>query len=261
MEPTVQHVEFTSATSNVLLRGRFVLPSSPSWNLPLVIMLTGDGPKGTKSLSWANMPPRLCSYGIASFLFDFEGLGYSEGERSKLTVSRGIDNFKAAFTLARSQGWVDTERIGIFAASFGATVALLQPDIVNQAKLVGLKSPASFLADAYANECSVGELDKWIKDGFSSELGYDIEVLQDALRHNVYSCTQKIHSKTLISHGNNDEIVPFHQSKFLLATLQGEKHLEVFPNVGHNYSEEGAWEKMASLFISWFHNGFVMPNN
>jgi hypothetical protein len=69
--------------------------------IPLVIMLTGDGPKGTKSLSWANLPPRLASRGIASFLFDFEGLGISDGVRARLTLTKGIQNFLAAFTLLR----------------------------------------------------------------------------------------------------------------------------------------------------------------
>ena len=255
METTVREVEFKSAGSKAVLRGRFVLPSPSKRKLPLIIMLTGDGPKGTKSLSWTNLPPRLCECGIASFLFDFEGLGYSEGDRSQLTLSRGIANFQAAFTVVLSQNWVEKNRIGLLASSFGASVALLQPDNTNRAKMLGLKSPASFLADAYINESTSDGLDEWIKTGFSQELGYHIDVLHDALRHNVYLTARRIRTRVLIAHGDKDEIVPIRQSKFLLTCLQGDKHLEEFSNVGHNYSEEGAWERMAHLFIEWFRKG------
>jgi uncharacterized protein len=255
MEPTVNNVEFTSGESTLILRGRFIRPASIKGKMPLVIMLTGDGPKGTKSLSWTNLPPRLSACGIASFLFDFAGLGYSDGDRSHLTVSLGIENFQEAFSLAISQEWVDTTRIALFAASFGATVVLTQPEIANQTKMIGFKSPASFLADAYINEVGPAALDDWIRESFSTALGYDIEVLQDSLRHNVYDTAAQIKTRILITHGDSDEIVPIRQSKFLMSVLQCEKHLEVFPSVGHNYSEEGAWERMATLFIDWFHEG------
>ena len=255
MEPVTQIVEFSGSTSGTVLRGRFILPHGEAQNLPMVIMATGDGQKGTKSLSWTNLPSRLCANGIATFLFDFEGLGYSDGIRSGLTVSRGIDNFRAAFALAQSQGWLNPSRIGILASSYGATVVLLSPEITNRAKMLGLKSPASFIADAYANECEENELDSWLENGFSTKLEYDAEVLRDALFYNVYAEARKINTKILISHGDADQTVPIRQSKFLMTSLSGEKRLEIFQGVGHNYSEEGAWDRMADLFVGWFRDG------
>ena len=255
MELEVIDCNFMSETSNNLLRGRFLTPQEYQGCLPIVIMLTGDGPKGTKSLSWTNLPPRLGNYGIASFLFDFEGLGFSNGERSKLTVTKAMDNFKTAFDIVLAQDYIDKNRIGIFASSFGGTVSLLLPEIINRVKLLGLKSPASFLADAYINECGTSELDKWLKEGYSETLEYDIEVLHDALKHNPFLSAPQIRTKTLISHGDADTIVPIRQSKLLHSILTCEKQLEVFEHVSHNYSEEDAWEKMADLFVTWFSNG------
>ena len=218
----------------------------------MVIMLTGDSPKGTKSLSWINLPPLLAEQGIASFLFDFEGLGYSDGGRSSLTISKGIQNFRSAFTFATGQSWVDVSRLAIFASSFGATVALLTPDITNRACLLGLKSPASFLAEAYLNECGDEEADKWISEGSSAKLGYSLEVLSDSLNYNVFHAAKQITRPVLITHGNRDTIVPLYQSKLLVSCLSGPKQLEVFEGVGHNYSEEGAWNRMADIFSKWF---------
>lgn len=220
--------------------------------IPLVIMLTGDGPKGTKSLSWTNLPPRLAERGIATFLFDFEGLGFSDGERAKLTLTKGIQNFRSAFALASGQSWADVSRLALLGSSFGAAVALLTPDITNCVKLLGLKSPAPFLAEAYINECATGGVDKWIRDGFSQEIGYDLEVLKNALTYNVFNSAMQIRTPALITHGDKDSIVPIYQSHLLYSCLSGAKQIEVFPGVGHSYSEPGAWEQMASAFIEWF---------
>lgn len=252
MTYSIQEVEVPSS-GTISLRGRFVLPSeSISDKLPVVVLLSGDGPKGTKSLSWTNLPPLLSDRGVASFLFDFDGLGYSEGDRSVLSVLKAGQNFIDAWRFVKNSKLVDSSRIAVFGSSFGATVALMNPELMNEAKLLGLKSPASFLADSYVNECSDEELDRWIKSGYSNELGYDVVVLKEALRSNVYSSAEKIAVKTLISHGDLDTTVPLRQSRLLSFMLGGSVQLEVFEGVGHSYSEEGAWQRMAELFVTWF---------
>lgn len=250
----IQEIEFKCNYSNTILRGRFVRPDNIPSHSPLVIMLTGDGPKGSKSLSWVNMPPKLLEHGISSFLFDFAGLGYSDGERRKLTLTVGIENFKTAYNIIKNQEWVDKNRIGIFASSFGANVFLLQHEIANEVKLIGLKSPACFLPDAYLKEFGEELFEQWMEKGFVEGIGYEYEVLVDSFRYNTYESALKIKTPCLVTHGSKDEIVPLIQSKYLSRCLQGQKHLEIFENVGHGYSEEGAWDRMATLFVDWFKN-------
>jgi len=252
---TVEHVEFEDSQSGILLRGRFVIPASYADSVPLVIYLTGDGPKGTKSLSWTNLPPMLLDRGVASFLFDFEGLGNSEGDRSHLTVSRAVSNLHSAYRVACANHLVNTRRIGIFASSFGATALLLRPDIANSVKLLGFKSPAGSLADAYANEAGESGLDVWLAQGYSRELGYDIEVLADAIRCDAYLTATRILTPTYITHGDSDTIVPVRQSKYLKLCLGGPTRLDIFPGVNHGYSEPGAWDRMARIFVDWFAAG------
>lgn len=244
--------EYISGTTNAVLRGRLVYDDSLPVPLPAVIMLTGDGPKGTKSLSWVNMPPRLMEVGVASFLFDFEGLGYSDGIRRQLSLTKGMDNLRSTFVFISQLDLVDKSRLGFLGSSFGATALLLQPDIANKAKLIGLKSPASFLADAYINEIRDAGLDRWLIEGYLDDNGYDIEVLLDCLRHNAFESAMNVTSPCLITHGDADEIVPVRQSKMLAACLAGKTRLEVFPKCDHGYSVDGAWERMATMFVSWF---------
>lgn len=246
-----QHFEFPSS-SGVMIRARVVTPSDAHPPFRTIIMLTGDGPKGTKSLSWANLPPLFAKRGIATFLFDFEGLGYSEGSRRQLTVSRGLDNFRTAMAFLAQQSWVAPGRLGGMASSFGAAVLLLAPDLANMFSAIGLKSPAPFLPDSYLAEIGFDKFERWSSDGFIEENGYDFEVLLDSLKKNAFASAAEIRSPCLVTHGSRDEIVPIIQSRYLVKCLSGPARLEVFEGVGHGYSEEGAWDRMASLFVNWF---------
>ena len=246
-------LEFKSIKTGTLIRGRFIKPDFQDKLSPIIIMLTGDGKKGSKSLSWVNMPPMLQKVGISSFIFDFEGLGYSEGERKNLSLSVGIDNFKSAYEIVKQQGWVDKDRIGAFASSFGATVLLLVPEVANELKVLGLKSPAAFIADAYYNEIGKIKFDEWRSKGFLEDNGYNFDILIDALRYNVYASALKINTPCFITQGNNDEVIPPQHTKYLYECLRSkDKYLEIFEGVGHGYSEGDAWDRMSNMFVEWF---------
>lgn len=216
---------------------------------PVVMFLTGDGPKGAKSLSWVNIPPMLDELGISSFLFDFEGLGDSSGERSILTLSRGRINFRDAFQHMKSL--VGDRTIGFFASSFGAAVALEEPAILGQGRAIAFKSPAPWLADAYVNELNKDELDQWYETGYSHRNGYGIEVLADALLSNAYVNARTLTMPCMTTHGTADAIVPWTQSANLRLCWAGPFQLDLFDGVGHGYSEGDAWIRMATSLTSW----------
>ncbi len=58
-----------------LIRARFVKPVVDE-KIPLVIMLTGDGPRGSNSMSWINLSPRL---GISHPITNNQTLFFSYG--------------------------------------------------------------------------------------------------------------------------------------------------------------------------------------
>jgi len=251
----MKEIKFEKANKDgVILRARFICPDEIKNKSALVIMLTGDGPKGSNSLSWVNLPPRLEKHGISTLLFDFAGLGNSNGERKSLTLSKGIDDFKIIFKELKSFDWIDHENIGIMASSFGANVALLCPEIMNQSKAIGLKSPSCFLPDAYINEISLEDYNDWINTGFCKENGYDISVLYDPFNYNTYDEIKKINTQCLITHGSKDEIIPTSQSLYVKHFWGGKVELEVFENGDHGYSKNDGkdWEKMACIFENFF---------
>lgn len=236
-----------------ILRGRFIQPVSIVEKSPLVIMLTGDGQKGSNSLSWVNIPKRMANFGISSLLFDFSGLGNSGGKREDLTLSKGIDDFNIIFEQLLNYTWIDFDRLAIMGSSFGACVALMCPSIMNKCKVIGFKSPSTFLPDAYFNELSVENFNEWNKTGFCKENGYKISVFFDPFQHNVYAEIPKIKTKCLITHGDSDEVVPYQQSLYLKELIGGEVNLITFKDGDHGYSGDN-WEKMAKIFDNFYKN-------
>jgi pimeloyl-ACP methyl ester carboxylesterase len=249
-------VRFEARSASGFLCGRYNLLGADALR-PVVMMLTGDGPKGSKSASWTNLPPMLAAVGIRSFLFDFEGLGFSDGERRNLTLTRGIENLEAAFKCLKTEVAPIDISLGAIASSYGAAALLRTPSIANQFKGIALKSPAPFLAEAYYNEIGGAEFRSWAQLGYSTANGYDFGVLQDCLSHNVWQSTREITSPVLITHGTSDEIVPYAQSEILAACLAGETELDTFEGVGHGYSEPGAWDRMARKIVAWLRNKLV----
>lgn len=121
------------------LAGRWV--GSGRWGQnPWVLMVTGDGPKGSRSSGWKNVVPMLNELGIDCYLFDFEGLGDSKGDRSVLTATVAQSNLDAVSShlAAVMRGKAP---YGVYAASFGAYVALRQRSVLRRSSAIVLKSP------------------------------------------------------------------------------------------------------------------------
>ncbi|GAA3734770.1 hypothetical protein GCM10022239_08630 [Leifsonia bigeumensis] len=216
---------------------------------PVVLYLTGDGPKGTNSLSWTNLPPLFEREGISSFLFDFHGLGESDGDRKNLTLRVGRQNFRDAYELLRDLR--PDNPVVVFASSFGATVALNEPDILSGCAAVVFKSPAPWIAEAYLNELSESEVHEWFDTGFSGTNFYDIDVLLDSTANRAFENATLLTVPCFTTHGTGDLTVPWTQSAMLQKLWGGDFQLELFAGVGHGYSEDGAWDRMASLTIRW----------
>ena len=227
-------------------------PDYKNKKTPLVIMLTGDGPKGSKSLTWSNLAEKLSTQGIATLLFDFSGLGDSDGLRANLTLTQGIADFELVFKYVQTLNYIDKKNIGILASSFGASVALNCYNIINSVKALGLKSPCCFLPDAYINEISEHSLEEWVNTNYCRENQYNLNVLLDPFSYNTYESAKKIDTPCLITHGVEDKIVPISQSNYLNILLKCRHEFKMFHNCDHGYTTADNWDKMAAVFVQFF---------
>jgi dipeptidyl aminopeptidase/acylaminoacyl peptidase len=218
----------------------------------VVLMATGDGRKGSQSSSWAPLTTAVLQSGAAVFIFDFQGLGLSDGTHSELTISAGVTNLRdAVFTLRRLE-WAAGAKIGGLGSSFGACAMLILQGLESPFHVLGLKSPASFLPEAYENEHGEEGMQSWAKTGTSDVTGYSYATYLDSFKHNIYAYSRTISCPTMIVHGSADTIVPISQSFRLARALPNCIALHVLNGVNHDYKQPGALETLAAHQKAFF---------
>lgn len=235
---SVRPIEFQSC--GVCLKGRFHLPDEldQSQKQPIVMMATGDGINGSKSSTWPPLINAMTEIPVPVFIFDFYGLGDSDGEVGRFSTTVAISNLEDAIAVVKQEPWVDTTRIGILGSSFGAAVSLITQARHRVFKVLGLKSPVSFLPESYESE--VGDnLTTWKNKGTIDEIKFHYNAYLDCIKYNIYDLINGLDTPTLIVHGEADTIVPIKQSR-RLACLMANSNLRSLPGVNHGYKEENA---------------------
>lgn len=243
----IKEVEFID--NGVMLRGRYSELVEEK-NYPLVILATGDGPSGSKGLTWQNIVPMLNSVGIGTFLFDFAGLGYSDGERRELTLPVGVSNFSAVMANVRSHIGHNPNKLGVIGASFGGNIALLASANYPEIKAVGLKSPCCYLPEAFLCEYGEEEMQKWADLGFTEKAGFNYTAVEEALKLSTYANAAKINVPVSVVHGTADSAVPIRQSRDLMRILKHGELLEI-PGADHWYANGNEWDTMANHLVNF----------
>lgn len=237
--------ELSFLSGGVVLRGTLSDANPNNQSTPLVVILTGDGPKGSKSDTWEPLIKTLIEAGISIFIFDFHSQGLSEGARSDLSLSRGRMNFLDALSCLRSNFDLKFRRIGVLGSSFGGAVLLSSLEHISSFDAIAFKSPASFLAEAYENEHgSFEEMNRWRQSKVSRITGLDYMAYIDAINHNLYHNLHLVKCPVLIVHGNKDSNVPIRQSRRLTHIIGSNAKLIEIDGGDHDYKQPGA---MATL--------------
>jgi pimeloyl-ACP methyl ester carboxylesterase len=238
----------------VQLEGRlFINQEQSKVGLGVVIILTGDGPNGTKSKTWPPMIEALLRKHLSVFIFDFQGQGNSAGDRSCLCLTVGCENFLDAYWALNKRLKLSKCAIGLLGSSFGGAVLLAASSQLPCYDAMALKSPASFLAESYETEHGFPDgMDAWRRNGISSITGLSYEAYVDALSRNLYVDALAINKPVLVVHGTADTIVPISQSRRLCHLLGAKAVLRELPEVGHDYKQQGAQEALQEAVCSFF---------
>jgi pimeloyl-ACP methyl ester carboxylesterase len=171
--------------------------------------------------------------GRLAMRFDFAGRGESEGPPRLLTVTREIEDLRAAVLSIQARG---IDRIALVGSSLGGTVALLtaagMPSIE---KLVTIAAPARVpLAprQAWGGRRKGPGLVEVAPDVWISE-----EFFSDAACHDPIHAAKCIETPWRIIHGARDEVVPVGDARSLDAA-NPEAELLVHSEADHRFASE-----------------------
>jgi len=235
--------------NDITLIGQWFEPEDCE-HYPVVLLATGDGPSGSKGLTWVNIVPRFLELNYGCFLFDFDGLGYSPNQRRDLTMTKGISNVRAAIKEIKRNPRADTSRIAGVGASFGGNALLLAAPMEPDIKVLALKSPCCFIAEAFICELGLQKVEQWSREGYLEEAGFNYDAFLDSYNHNTYEAASKIEIPVRVVHGSKDSAVPLRQSLDLMKFLKNGS-LTVIEDADHWYAEGNEWELMAADLIAF----------
>lgn len=100
------------------LTGTLTLPKHPAGRLGLVLFIHGDGPvDASHNDGYKPLWERLASLGYASLSLNKRGINGSEGSWLDQSISDRVEEAAQAMAWARTQSFIDSERIGVWGAS------------------------------------------------------------------------------------------------------------------------------------------------
>ncbi|HET6309901.1 MAG TPA: alpha/beta fold hydrolase [Candidatus Nitrosotalea sp.] len=138
-------IEFSSKGSTV--RGWLITPDSGSGPFPVVVM--AGGWCYVKEVVMPHYADYFVSQGIATLLFDYRGLGASDGKpRQHLDPWGQIEDYRNAITFVQTQAELDPDRIGIWGISYSGGHALILSAIEPRIKCAVSNIP---VVDGYQN--------------------------------------------------------------------------------------------------------------
>jgi uncharacterized protein len=193
--------------------------------------------------------------GLATCRFDFFGQGESEGAFEDITTSLAVGQAKAAVAHVTSQGY---KRIGLVGSSFGGLVSILTSAQLPDIACLALKCPVVDFAEELRLEFGPDEMVRWQATdtipnlmGGTERVRLKYRMYEDCLQQIAYGPAAHITAPTLIVQGEQDELVPLHQSRLLLEALRGPKRLDIVPGADHQFTRGEDFRTMTTAITEW----------
>ena len=197
----------------------------------------------------------LVPQGISTLRFDWFGMGDSGGDFSRISVATCCDQLERAIDLMRDRGYSE---LGIVGSSFGGLLAILVGQGYPELRAIGLKCPVPDFPEALDLEFGRAGIEEWRRTNYIPDVtggtvpvALDFAFYESCRAFDAYAAARHVQAPVLIVHGEQDELVPFHQIRQLEDALPGDKELVLLPGADHQFGRPEDFRQMTVRLANW----------
>jgi hypothetical protein len=229
--------------------------TEPSTSTNLCVILCHGFLSDKNSRTNRRLTELLVPQGIATFRFDWSGMGESKERFSHMSLKECKEQLDAAFQVLQERGM---NRIGLVGSSFGGLLAILSSPEQPTLKALGLKCPVMDFPEVLRLEFGPETMERWkstnhipniVGDGSPVPLHYNF--YEECLTYDAYTAISRIHVPTLVVHGDQDELIPRPQIDRLLTTLNTTKQLQLIEGADHQFGRPEEFRLMTNHLANW----------
>ncbi|HSB47129.1 MAG TPA: alpha/beta fold hydrolase [Candidatus Bilamarchaeum sp.] len=195
------------------------------------------------------LAPILNARKISTFAFDMYGHGKSEGDISRLTVSKVVENALVVYDHVKSMGYT---KIAFAASSFSGQVALISAT-KRPFSALALRCPVFDGRGLWDMRLGPEGIALWKRQGAIRPFGIDwkFEAYEDEAKYDMHAVAAMVEAPTVVIHGDRDATVPISQAESLIAALKCEKKLVVVRGADHFFAPEAHFREMVDATSAW----------
>ncbi|MCF7866383.1 lysophospholipase [Candidatus Woesearchaeota archaeon] len=237
---------------NEKLAGLEAIPKEKKEKYSAIILVHGFGVTKEEYGLFDGLATALSDSGFIVYRFDFAGRGESEGDYSKTSITKMMEDLELIIEFIKSQYFVNINKIGILAQSFGTSVvASLIPE-VNTIIFTGS------IFDPISHTNNIKKWDVLDKKGISIKTkktsGEIIKIgpqfWTDLEKHDLLKNIKKINFPILFIHGSEDKSVPIESMEKFYENANEPKEKIIIQGAEHGM--EPKRDKLNELVIEWF---------
>ncbi|MBZ9572425.1 alpha/beta fold hydrolase [Patescibacteria group bacterium] len=233
------------------LMGILHLPEGKK-KFPLIVICHGFGGDKTRR-EFVRLARDLEKNKIATFRFDFEGCGDSEGKLEKTTVRKQVSDLETVINLILKQKNINKNKIVFLGHSLGCLIAAF---FIKQSKFP-IKTLV-FWAPGFNQKAlfpiwnTKNDLKKWRRQGYfiRKDKKFGISYLKENEKKDYTPLFSQIQVPILIVHGQKDETVPIRFSRQLAQKYKNIK-LIILPKADHKFEDYYSQKKLIKETVRW----------
>jgi uncharacterized protein len=242
-------------TQDHVLSGILSVPSDSKNNV-CVVILTGY-PHCKDNAKYRDLQSCLDGMGLASFCFDYSGLGESEGRFEELNMTQAIDDTHSALSFLESKGYKTFYILGV---SFGACVAIQVAYKNDTVRKLCLVCPVIDFLDQKLMTKTKQEFQRWATQGYIESIDekqikrkISYSFFEDLMKYPGYSSIYELDKKISIQivHGTKDKKVPIELS-IKISKICPNLELEIIEQGDHELQDPRSMAILLKLIEKYF---------